>query len=110
MKILAFIMAFLVLALSVMPCADTGVPANDGKPKTELAKSNTQKGDTHKDDTQQDDCSPFCHCACCAGFSINHFIASVVHISPYESSTKTPHLPSSVLDVALPVWQPPQLV
>jgi hypothetical protein len=104
-KILAFIMAFLVLALSVMPCADIGVSANDSKAKTELAKSNTQKGDT-----QRDDCSPFCHCTCCAGFSINHFVASITIIPPYESTTKTAHLPSSVFDVALPIWQPPQLV
>ena len=88
-----------------MPCADIGVAANDSKAKTELAKSNTQKGDT-----QQDDCSPFCTCNCCAGFSINHFIATITHIPPYESTTKAAHLPSSVLDVALPIWQPPQLV
>ena len=98
-------MAFLVLGLSVMPCADIGIPVNDGKAKTELAKSNTQKGDT-----QQDDCSPFCTCNCCAGFSINHFIASIAYIFPYESTAKAAHLPSSVFDVALPIWQPPQLV
>lgn len=105
MKFFAFIMAFLVVALSILPCADTGVGANDSKAKTELAKSNTQKGDM-----QQDDCSPFCHCTCCAGFTINHFIASIAVIPPYESTTKTAFLPVNLLDAALSIWQPPQLV
>ena len=97
-------MAFLVLALSIMPCDDVGVGANDGKSKTELAKQNKEKS------PQQDDCSPFCICSCCAGFSINHFIASITHIPTYENTTRAAHLPSSVFDVALPIWQPPQLV
>ena len=104
MKIIALIMAFLVLALSVMPCGDANA-ASEGKSKTELGKSHNED-----DNSQQDDCSPFCTCTCCAGFSINHFIASLTPIPPYESTAAAAHLPASVLDVALPIWQPPQLV
>jgi len=49
MKIFAFIMAFLVLALSIMPCADGG--ANESKATTIVEKSNHQQNDP-----QQDDC------------------------------------------------------
>lgn len=105
MKLLAFILAFLVLTLSVMPCADNGNPENEGKVKTELSKA-----DQRQSDQQQDDCSPFCHCTCCAGFSINHFITSVSIIPPYESNELSCFLPSNVRAIALPIWQPPQLV
>lgn len=103
-KIFAFIMAFLVLALSIMPCADKGVSASDGKAKTEITKS-TQ----HSENPQQDECTPFCHCTCCACFSINHFIASITHITPYLDKTKAAYLPADVIEIALPIWQPPKL-
>ncbi len=105
MKIIAFIMAFLVLALSVMPCADTDNVANDSKAKTALTKLNQQR-----DNPQQDDCSPFCQCSCCAGFCINHFIASIVITTPCGSKIQPAFLPAGILDIALPIWQPPQLV
>ena len=98
-------MAFLVLALSVMPCADIGIAANDGMAKTELTKSNTQKGDT-----QQDDCSPFCTCTCCAGFSINHFVALLTHNPKYECDPTSSFISSVAIGIASPIWQPPQLV
>jgi len=74
------------------------------KAKLEISKSHNQQGGDCSDA-----CSPFCQCSCCAGFSINHFVASIIYIPPYESITKAAYLPSSVLDVALPIWQPPQL-
>lgn len=105
MKIIAFIMAFVILALTVMPCADQDNAENDSRTKTELSKSNQQK-----DSPQQDDCSPFCHCTCCAGFSINHFIASISYLSPYQGKAVPAYLPSAVIEIALPIWQPPKLV
>ncbi len=104
MKIVALIMAFLVLALNVMPCAD-GAAIHDGKAKSEIAK--TTDPQNHND---ADACSPFCHCSCCAGFSINHFIASVIIIPPYGSNSSCSFLPADIIEVALPIWQPPQIV
>lgn len=88
-----------------MPCADGGNFMNEGKEKNELTKSGHQQNDT-----QQDDCSPFCTCTCCAGFSINHFIAAISSIPPYESNLITLFLSTEVIEIALPIWQPPQLV
>ncbi|MEO6917105.1 MAG: DUF6660 family protein [Chitinophagaceae bacterium] len=105
MKIFAFIMAFLVLSLGIMPCADAGASITDVKAKSEIGNTTDQ----HAHDAS-DACSPFCHCACCAGFSINHFIASIVLIPPYSISSTSSFLRSSVTDVILPVWQPPQIV
>jgi len=103
MKFFAFIMAFLVLALSIMPCADKDNAINAGK--TEITKASNHQGDL-----QQDNCSPFCQCACCAGFSINHFIASITITESYKNKKQAVFLPADILDIALPIWQPPQLV
>ena len=105
MKIIAFIMAFLVLALNVIPCADTVNAANESKSKMVVAKSNSQKSDP-----QQDDCSPFCHCTCCGTFSPNHSITVLSYILTYLSISKSSFLPADLIEIALPIWQPPQLV
>ena len=103
MKIFAFIMAILVLALSIMPCADDG--ANKSKATTIVEKSNHQQNDP-----QQDDCSPFCHCTCCGTFSPNHSITVLSYILTYLSISKSSFLPADLIEIALPIWQPPQLV
>ena len=105
MKFFAFIMAFLVLALSCMPCADAGAATQDGKAKTELTRTTDQQD---QDDT--DECSPFCHCACCAGISINHTVAVISKIPAYFESHKVSFVFLEVIDIASPIWQPPRLV
>lgn len=103
MKFVALIMAFLILALSVMPCADAGAVTTDTKAKTEINKTTDQQ---HHN--ANDACSPFCHCSCCSGFSISLFVAAVAIIPQYESNTISSFLPSDVREVALPIWQPPR--
>ena len=88
-----------------MPCADAGLVFNNGKSKSEITKTTDQK-----DHDDADACSPFCHCSCCAGFSINHFIATLTIIPPYSSTTRSRFLPADSIDVDLPIWQPPQIV
>lgn len=102
MKIFAFLLAILVLALSVIPCADVNVM---GK-----SKFQTEIKATHQDrDNHIDGCSPFCQCSCCAGFSINHSIAAIgsISIAPLAQTGFFP--PSEIIKVSLPIWQPPQL-
>jgi hypothetical protein len=97
MKLVAFIMAFMVLGLSCLQCADKAVADH----KVERH--------THERDSHEDACSPFCHCTCCAGFSINYFTASVSGYISFETRTFSDHLPTNTREVSLPVWQPPQL-
>jgi len=97
-------MAFLVLALSMMPCADAAT-INETNAKVEICNSAEQP-----DHEENDACSPFCHCACCAGFSINHFITSVSNIHIFSAAHKSTFLPSAIIEVVLPIWQPPRLV
>ena len=88
-----------------MPCADADTAGNDSNAKTELTKSNQERNNS-----QQDDCSPFCQCSCCAGFCINHIITSIEITTPGGSKIQPAFLPAGILDIALPVWQPPQLI
>lgn len=97
-------MAIMVLALSVMPCADDANAMNNSKAKTELTKC------THREDSpKSEECSPFCQCSCCAGFSVNQLIASVSSLQFDIDSPKSNFLPSEVIEVILPIWQPPKL-
>ena len=105
MKIIAFLMAVMVIAQSIMPCTDMpNTIAN------KMANANISDSGNKHDHSTSDVCSPFCQCSCCAGFFINHFIAVVSSDLPLQSPAIAAHLPFNTLDISLPVWQPPQLV
>ena len=89
-----------------MPCADAAIDTKETGTKYETVKHSEHQNR----DNKADDCSPFCHCACCAGFSINHFIAVLTHTPKYESDPTSSFLPSDVIGIASAIWQPPQLV
>lgn len=109
MRFTAFILAILVLILSCIPCADMdGIPLVSSS--THLtAKSNLpSQQDNHKDG---DLCSPFCHCACCAGFSIIYNpVAIPQRIQIALRPVYTEFVSADVIEISLPIWQPPQLV
>lgn len=88
-----------------MPCADAAVLKKGSKQKSENVNKTEQQ---NHDDT--DECSPFCHCACCAGFSINHTVAVLSKVPAYSENHKTSFLPLEVIEIVSPIWQPPRLV
>src|SRR6476659_4138475 len=101
MKFFAFIMAVIVLALSYIPCSD--VISICEKSKMEIRAQHNE--------TQQDDiCSPFCTCTCCAGFSINYNVPAIESLPKLLNVNYSPSYFSALIKIALPVWQPPQLV
>ena len=106
LKISAFILSILVLVLSCMPCADAATDTKQTGAKYETVKHTEQQNH----DNKADDCSPFCHCACCSGFTINHFIAVLTHTPQYENNPTNSFLSSVVIGIASTIWQPPQLV
>ena len=105
MRPVAFILAIIVLALSCMPCTDGANAMGKRKATNDLAKSSNRQNNRD----QSDSCSPFCQCACCAGFPINHTIANIqVVISDYiKEYSNFPD--STLISISFPIWQPPQL-
>jgi hypothetical protein len=105
MKIFAFIMAVFVLVLSCVPCMDEAdiIQSKNVEAGLSTSHSSQQHHDT-------DPCSPFCTCNCCAGFTVFYTSLqtdqTVVAAAKFYSS----YLTSPTLEMAMPVWQPPQLV
>ena len=108
MKATAFILAILVLILSCLPCADIAIEQQFASHSTEVAGAHGHSHEDHKDGI--DLCSPLCHCACCAGFSILYRLNTIPlkHVS-VERPVYTEYLGASLIDISLPIWQPPQL-
>ncbi|GAA4341036.1 hypothetical protein GCM10023184_39160 [Flaviaesturariibacter amylovorans] len=77
---------------------------NDG---IEVSKASREDAGKHDADI----CNPFCTCACCGLIKTNvkgatFEIASVPFVSSFIDSYQSEPL----LTVALPIWQPPQLL
>ena len=103
-KLFAFILAMIVAVQSMMPCTDSSFALGHGKAKAELVKA------VHTDDNQKiDDCSPFCQCACCGSYSTKPATALVRSVIFQKQKPSPATLPSATIEVALPIWQPPQL-
>jgi hypothetical protein len=98
-------MAFLVLALPVLPCDDDAANGDASKAKIEIVKQNNHK----EEQEHKDSCSPFCHCTCCAGFSINHFFAATSSPVFIGDKSYTSYLPENIIKVSHSIWQPPRI-
>lgn len=105
MRITAIILSLLILILSCIPCGDaiaSHVPHN-----TTTSDSRT----TDEESDHMDLCSPFCQCSCCATFSIvNVPVGITFKVFDPVGSIYTDHINVAVIEISLPVWQPPQLV
>ena len=106
MKIVAFIMAFLVLGLSFIPCADGPLTSHGEKSKTEMS----QQGPEQQDEDHEDNCSPFCNCDCCAHYPLSYFHSLETGFVAIADKTYKSYLSNNLIEVSLPIWQPPQLV
>ncbi|WP_127132743.1 DUF6660 family protein [Pseudoflavitalea rhizosphaerae] len=102
MRLIGYIVAVLVVLLGFVPCADTV--------NTDTARSNAiVQSDEHEHD-HGEYCSPFCHCSCCTTISIPHQVQEIIlAVESFSHPNASPYT-ASVLEVSIPVWQPPQLV
>jgi hypothetical protein len=106
MKLLAFIMAFWMLALNCLPCGDATC-AN------EQEKTTLDMHQPHKDPCGSNDdhgCSPFCSCCCCGAFaSLPAKPAQLVIQTKYIKKIPVT-LTQKTIQVSKAVWQPPKPV
>ena len=105
MRFFAFIMASLVMALSILPCADAANEKKANNSQSSLVLHQDYKNDQKK----KDNCTPFCTCSCCSFSS---------YFSPLSKSQGTKIFQAekySFYDVAFnaevhySIWQPPKL-
>lgn len=101
MRFFAFIMALLVITLNGVPCADVHELSK------QIPGKETKK--TQQPQTDDESCSPFCHCSCCAGFSINHWFAQVSALLPVHIPQHHSRYIASLIEISFSVWQPPKL-
>jgi hypothetical protein len=103
MKATAIFLAILLFALNFIPCKDAAAP-KDAKAAVELPGAHNDS-DKHDDDS----CSPLCICSCCSVAPMPSPVIAVEtiieRVHPVLASAYTDQL----LDIALPIWQPPQL-
>ena len=84
-----------------MPCADVKAALYKGEETINTSHPSEKK--------HHDTCTPFCICSCCAGFSINHFIAKISTPHVIQTTEYSSEISSSTFTLSLPIWQPPQL-
>jgi hypothetical protein len=104
MRYFASLLALVMLTMSILPCRDN--------PGTEPAATHSlaSQQDQHQHEDHKDICSPLCSCACCATSSITvapiEFSPQLVHHHPDACGFRS----GSLRQMAIPVWQPPQLL
>lgn len=98
----------MVLVLSIVPCADACEDyATNTSANTFFEKAPTRHGN---ENTCNDNCSPFCSCSCCSGFTVSdNQVALPERFIPQLKRIYNVELPSSIIEISLPIWQPPQL-
>ncbi|MFT3827532.1 MAG: hypothetical protein QM731_26660 [Chitinophagaceae bacterium] len=104
MRSITFILAMLILLLNCVPCADASETAclpND---------THSANGKQTKETTEHNDaCTPFCHCACCANTPVV-FPATDITVTTTFTAQYFERYIDRLIQISLPVWQPPQLV
>jgi hypothetical protein len=102
MKTAAYILSFIVVALTAAPCLDE--PQDNTLAQTEISQH-----PSHNHANEADHCSPFCTCMCCASPVI--YTAGNFSISLLSFVTRNFVVYKSDFDPApsSSIWQPPKL-
>jgi len=95
----------LVLTLSCVPCADGICVVSTCQDKVAFAKA---PGHQH-DREHSDACSPFCQCACCTSVLVSPAFMNISRPANNSARLWAADLSADIMDISLPVWQPPQL-
>lgn len=80
MKVIAYILSFIVLVLAITPCIDGLLDVKSQK--IELAQKTTDHDHDNNQDQGAGHCSPFCVCQCCQS---SFFLSFPVVSSPSNS-------------------------
>ncbi|MCJ8167349.1 hypothetical protein MKJ04_21085 [Pontibacter sp. E15-1] len=104
MKYLTLIWGILILAMSCLPCTDSGAAYAQDRPTT------VQADDLHHDDAQDADlCSPLCECNCCGGITLATHVPKLPapEHTPQSTSLST-YLRATSFSPSFAFWHPPK--
>lgn len=105
MKVTAFILNLLVLALAMIPCSDAGNKC--------FNRENSVTEKTHSHGNDQDDlCSPFCICQCCGVTTQMEPFAAPDILSPsiyIHTEPATIYTITFISGFYQNIWQPPKI-
>jgi hypothetical protein len=106
MRLFSLILAVIVLFLNTFTCTDGLEHVRENS--VEFSNCNHQSSHEEHKDT----CSPFCQCACCAVTCIvyDNLVFHPHYIAIFPSELVSLSRDESLLDISLPIWQPPQLL
>jgi hypothetical protein len=103
-----FIFAIYILFLSVSPCNDQEIHADEQNSETGISITNANHN--HNDDAE-DACTPFCICSCCAASIQLTHITSISFAPPiHNTAVNTAYFEKPLLSNIKSIWQPPRLV
>ncbi|QIP16129.1 hypothetical protein G8759_27590 [Spirosoma aureum] len=108
MKLVVYLFSFWLLLLAGLPCPDADCHAHERIASTTEVP---HPADDH-DHGHKAPCSPFCHCATCAGFSIPRIFSyslSVKLTTLFPIRQFFAYQSPNHADVIQSVWQPPKL-
>lgn len=110
--LVAYILAFYVLALSCIPCQDEAQPARSFFQSGNAAPSASwlTSGDGADYSHTIDLCSPFCICACCASVTIAAVVTALpdTPVSRIVPTAAFAYLQIQYTGNPAGIWQPPQ--
>jgi len=95
-------MSCVILIASIVPCRDAAAFNQTEMTVVKAASNHNCNGST-------DDCSPLCICSCCAGSSVYYSSPQVVKYVYQITADYPDFIAADIHQVAIPVWQPPQL-
>ncbi|MGN6801397.1 MAG: DUF6660 family protein [Ginsengibacter sp.] len=102
-QLVSIFMIVVLLVLHMMPCTDDFAATNFQK---ETITASTSDNIHH----QAGECSPFCSCSCCAVVTVLSFQSPIPPTPLKFLSHQIIDRPAKCKKIAIPIWQPPQLV
>lgn len=103
MQLVATILAFFFLSLTVLPCTDEAPEGCSAE-----VHFHGGHGHDHEQEPHADFCSPFCACHCChAHYLIKDFSYHSAEIT--YLGINIPYLSSGYTQLPPAVWQPPRV-
>ncbi len=105
MRLSAFFLAVIFITLNFVPCKDSRLLESSDAAHSALIDLHADAESDHVDD-----CSPLCVCACCSSQSLPTNLLSFDKILIQQKNKCSIGYTESILDISLPIWQPPQLI